>query len=407
MAIKAAQFIHDAQGFVIDRIQTGGVSNLGIPQTKIYETGNYQTVATIRDIPDLSFDIDSFDVSTEIEALIVGKDPTTITTGQQLDFINSIPMDVISPFTAGSGAFNVIEGIVVPYLTVESAAYTMGIGQEASEKFTFRGDSLYYVPGSPYFQSFSLVSGVGPYTLAHTAIQYTESGSTFYVLSACVKNPSTGAYRRLFHGTSADGYSSTSTTITTVTNWQTAGYTVMHVTYGSATAATYNQATHQGVSVKPAAVRPKDICVYVSDGAATPTLGKWSGVQNFSVTRSVTLQNNEEFCNSKYVSIDYDVATVSGSIGVKDVDAATLFSKVAQVANVATNVVVGPFSSLPLEVEVVINDPDTGAAVKTLDIPDARFTIPAMQAKVQTKLEVTFPFDSDGGTLYVYKGAKP
>jgi hypothetical protein len=65
VAIKAGQIIHDAQGFVVDRIQTGGVSNLNIPEEKIYELGNFFTVATIRDIPDLSFDLESLDVSTE------------------------------------------------------------------------------------------------------------------------------------------------------------------------------------------------------------------------------------------------------------------------------------------------------------------------------------------------------
>src|SRR5262249_28229612 len=154
--------------------------------------------------------------------------------------------------------FNIVKGIAVPYLTLESVNYQMGIGQNAQQSFSFRGDSLYYVPGSPYTQSFTL-TGVGPYTLAHTALPYTESGDTFHVLSACVHTTTTNAYHRLFFdATAADGYTDTTTTITLNTDWTSGGaYNLLRVVYGSATAATYLQTVHENVSVKPAAVRPK------------------------------------------------------------------------------------------------------------------------------------------------------
>lgn len=408
MAIKSGQILHDANGFVVDRIQSGGVSNLNIPQEKVYELGNYNSVATVRDIPELSFELESTDVSTEIEAILTGQDPTATVAGDEFDFINHIPLDVISPFKAGNGAFNIVQGIVIPYLTLETVTYRMGVRQNATQSFTLRGDSVYYVPGSPYYETKTLVNNTLTYNLSNTALPYTESGNTIYVLSACVKNPSTGAYRRLFYSsTSSDGYTNTSSTITLNTDWFDEGYTVLHVTYGSTTAATYGSGVHQGTSVKPAAVRAKDICVYVSDGAATPTLLNWSGVQSFECTRQVNLENDEEFCNTKFVSIDYDVADVTGSIVTKDVDADELFSKIAQIANVTTNEIIGPFSSAPLEVEIVISDPDTGDVVKTLYIEDARFTIPSVQGRVQTKLETTFNFTSDGGNLKVYDGARP
>jgi hypothetical protein len=103
VAIKSGQFLHDIHGFVIDRIQSGGVSNLNIPEEKIYELGNYETVGVVRDIPDLSFDLESLDVSTEVEAILVGEDPTAVLDGDEFDFIHALPLDVISPFKAGNG----------------------------------------------------------------------------------------------------------------------------------------------------------------------------------------------------------------------------------------------------------------------------------------------------------------
>ena len=49
MAIKAGQILHDAEGYVIDRIQSAGVGSLNIPEEKIKELGNFNTVATVRD----------------------------------------------------------------------------------------------------------------------------------------------------------------------------------------------------------------------------------------------------------------------------------------------------------------------------------------------------------------------
>lgn len=404
MAIKSGTFIHDIHGFVIDRIQTGGVSNVNIPQTKIYELGNYQTVATIFDIPDLSFDLESLDVSCEIEALLHGVNPSTVVDGDEFDFGTTFPIDVISPFKAGNGAFNIVKGIAVPYLTLDSATYNFGVGQNATEQFTLRGDGIYYIPGSPYYQEFTLVNNTLTYNLSQTAVPYVESGNTLYVLGACVKNASTGAYKRLFFGTDANGYTNTTTSITTITDWFDQGYTKLHVVFGSLTAATYSQAVHATTSVKPAAIRAKDVLMYVGTAGATSTLVRWPGVQSFTVTRRVNLENDEELGNTKYVATDYDVPEVSGSITVRSADVGSLFTIIQQITGTTTTEVSGPLDTPQMEILLQVRDPDTGDILKSWDVPDAKFTIPAPQGRVQTKLDVQIPFTSDGGLLSVFSG---
>jgi hypothetical protein len=382
------------------------VSNLNIPQEKIYELGNYQTVATVRDIPDLTFDVESFDVSTEVEALLVGKDPTTTVNNDLFDFAKAIPWDVLSPFKDQSAAFTIAQGVVVPYLTLESAEYRFGVGQNSTQKFTTRGDSIYYVPGVPKQQSFTLSGGVFTYTFSQTALPYVESGSTLYALSACVKNPATGLYKRLFFG---QDYTNTTTTITTLVDWFAKGYTQLHVTFGTSTAASYLQTVHQDATVKPAAVKGKDIDVYIKDlTQATPVLTRWTGVQSFDVTWRVQLQNDEEFGNHHYLGQDYDVSETSGTIAVKPQDATDMLAKLRAIANVSsTTAIIGPYSSAPLEMELRIKHPDTGVLLKTLYVPDARFTVPAVSDRVQTKLSLSLPFSSDSGVLKVYQGARP
>src|SRR4051812_40454500 len=130
MAIKSGQILHDVNGFVIKRVQTAGPGNLNIPQEKIYELGNDQSVATIHDIPDLSFDLESYDTSTEFETILVGKDPTTFSSSvgsNEIDFVNAVPIDVISPFKSKKGGFDIVKGVAVPYLTLEKVEYRFGL----------------------------------------------------------------------------------------------------------------------------------------------------------------------------------------------------------------------------------------------------------------------------------------
>lgn len=408
MAIKAGQILHVAglgTGYVIDRVQSAGASNLNIPEEKIYELGNYQTVATIRDIPDLSFDLESFDTSCEWEALLCGQDPTTLSAGQEFDFLQSMPLDVISPFKDKGGAFTVIRGVAIPYLNLESLTYRFGVGQSATQSATLRGDGIYYVPGSPYNQEFTITAGANQvYNLANTALSFADGGDTLYALSVCAKNPTTGTYKRLFFG---EDYTNTASAVTVLADMDALGYTKLHVVYGSATAATYLQSVHPSDTVKPAAVRAKDIDVYISDGGATPTLVRWKGVQDFEVTRRVNLDRDEEFGNSHVVAQDYDTADVTGSITVKAEDAEYLFSLIQQVANVSSSEIAGALTSNSLAMELRISHPSTGARLKTLYVSDARIQVPAIQGRVQQKLSVQFPFTSDGGNLKVYNGARP
>lgn len=399
MSIKAGQILHAANGFLVDRIQTGGAGNLNIPKESIYELGNFKTVAIVRDIPDLSFDLETFDVSTEIEALVTGVDPTTVVAGQEFNFDNAKPLDVISPFKAGNNLYGIVKGIAVPYLTVEQSVYRFGVRANATESHTLRGDAIYYIPGTPYYEEFT-AAGTGPYALAHTALPYTESGSTFHVLGLCYL-ATDGTYKRLFHGSD---FTDTTGNFTLVVA-PPAGAKIRAV-YGSATAATYAQSVHPSTAVKPAAVRAKNIDLYVGTTAATPVFSRWTGVQSVELTRRVTLQNDEEFGNVHYVAQDYDTPSVTGRIGLKPLDPGAFFDKVAQIAGVTTSEVAGPNSSVTVPIEVRISHPDTGAVLKTLYVPDARFTAPPVQGRVQQKFETQIDLESDTGSLLVYSGVR-
>lgn len=419
MAIKSGQILHDVNGFVIDRIQTAGPGNLNIPQEKIYELGNDNTVATIHDIPDLSFDLESFDTSTEFEAILVGQDPTTFSSSvgsNEIDFVNAVPLDVVSPFKSKKGGFDIVKGVAVPYLSLERVEYRFGLRQNATQHFTLKGDSIYYTPGQPYYKVFTN-SGVGPYSFDNAAQLYVDGLKNVHALCVTLHDSTgTNVAKRCFFDSSASSgyyYDDDANTFTLAEDFS-ADYDEIHVVYSSATLTSYTDtgnnpnahAVHQGVSVKPAAVRPKDIDVFLSNGAATPTWTRMTGVQSADISRSVNLQNDEEFGNAHYVGQDYETADVTGTIGFKPIDPADLLAKLYAITGVTPGQVMGPNLSTTLGVEIHINHPDTGARLKTIYTPDARFTVPGLQGRVQQKLETSLAFTSDQGLMTVYNGKR-
>lgn len=406
MAIRHGQILHDAHGFVVDRIQSGGVNSLNVPIERVNELGNYQTVATVRDIPDLSFEVQSLDVSTEMEAIALRLDPTATVEGQEFDFNKAIPIDIISPFKAGQGLFAVVAGIALPYLTLENVTYRYGIRSNAEQTFTFKGDSIFYIPGTPYYDQ--AVKSGADYTFDHTALLYNDAvGNDVYAVGVCWYDPATNLYGRLFHG---QDYTDTSAGFTIGGDALALIPTGAIITwcYGSAAAGEYLQAVHQDVSVKPAAVRGRHIDIYVASGA-TPVMQRWTSVQSFEASRRVTLDPNQEFGNSQYVSQDYDVPAVSGNLVVRPRDVTDLFDKINEITNTPSSEIAGALSSQSVAMEARIYDPTATVptVLKTIYCPDARFTPPAIQGRVGQKLEPTLPFESDSGVMLVYQGERP
>lgn len=402
MAIKAGQIIHDAYGFVIDRLQTGGVNSLSINEEKVYELGNFESVATVRDAPDLTFDVESTDVSTELEALMTFVDPLTVVDGAEFDLNDCKSLDIISPFKAAKGVFTTNGGVIIPGLTLEQSTWRGGIRQNHTQSHTFRGDSYFYSDdGSPYYEEFPGDGTTATFGLLHEAKPYNYGGETTFVVGLSVVFAD-GSERRLFRG---DHYTDTANdfTLDDPATDAPAGSTLRAV-YGSVDTNEYPQSVHEGVDIKPAALRHQDIDIYVGDDAATPTLSLWNGVQSFELTRRLTLEKDEEFGNPRAVSQDYDVPEVSGTLTVRPVDLENLYAKVYAISNVARGELAGPLTSVPVPVEIRMTDPNTGLRTKTFYVPDARFQMPGLSSRVQQKQDMPFPFSSDTGTVLIYKG---
>lgn len=415
--VAGAQILTQAGKYILDRIQSAGPSDLTINREKIYELGNDKSLDTIPGIPEVSYSVESFDVSCEFEARLIGKDPTTFPTtpgANEINFKNAVPIDIINLFKSRKNSDDITSGVISPYLTLSSASYRFGVGESASQTFQLNGDMELLVPNQPYIAEIAN-TGVGPYTIPRVADVYNGEGSPIYITSVMLRDETTGASKRIFFDPTGDaGYTNTATTFTLPAD-ESATYNLVCITYSSATRVDYDddgvgpngQIVHEAISVKPAAVRSQHLDVWMGTGGATPTFSRFNSVQNIEATWSVSLENGEELGNPHYTYSEYDVPEVSGSIGIKAMSPQELAQKLSIVTGVPANEIIGPNSSVPVPLEMRVYNPlNRSQILKTIYIPDARFDLPGFTGQVQSRLENTLSWSSDSGEMFVYNGAR-
>lgn len=408
MAIKGGQILHTASGFLVDRIQTAGVSSLNINEERIEELGNYLAIGTIRDIPDLSFEVETYDMSTALENILTGRDETFSTPGTELDLVGNYTLiDILSPFKAGPSGTDIIKSIAIPALNLESLSYSFSLTDPCTLSATLRGDSLFYSPGDVYREhfdgdgivtAFTLGAGTGGTGETGPSLKTIIDGEDYWVLGVTYDDQVSGVVRQ-FQGANFD-YTATSTIVTFNTAPVTGTENVV-IVYAHPTLQTYAQGVHD--STVPIAVRGRDIEIIVADsGGGNPV--NWTGIQSGSVDWRVTLERDEEFNNPNVVSQDFDIPEVSGSLSLKPSDATSLWDKIMQAAGISTSdEVANATNDVPeLDLEIIIKDPADGTTLKTLICPDAKFTMPTITGSVGSKVETDFAWTSVGGVLEIY-----
>lgn len=161
-------------------------------------------------------------------------------------------------------------------------------------------------------------------------------------------------------------------------------------------------------TVKPAAIRGRDIDIYIGpafpDGtdAATARGTKRGGGQSVDVDWRVTLQNDEEMGNYHYVDTDFDVPQVSGNLTFRPSGPQSILTLMRDLSGETTGTRSVQAQDSPLlDVQIALKNPADGTVLKRLRVPDARFTLPGYNARVQQKLDLQTSFQSDQGILQV------
>lgn len=411
MPIKAADVIHTGRGStLLSRLQNVGPGGLQIPTEIIKETGNYKSVAVLRDVPDLSFTMNSFDISTAIEQLLTGTDTVT-DDGIDMTFMSALSiLGQVKPGATDAAPFGIVRSIAAPLLFPERLSYRMAVQQTSTLDVTLRGSSIFYNPG-PSFQQITAGSGVASQAviLSHAAGLYTKNGTDTRVLSVSVdgKRFEEGTDFTVGEATPGDPY-----TVTTVTFTDAIATTsLITIVYFSDASLSFLQAAHPLAADLPAANKGKDVRVYVgstydpTDVAASAAY-RWSGVQSVTVDLTNTIVKDYELGATDPVTVEpQDVPSLSGTVTIRARSAEELYTRLRQITGVTdVDKAIGPDNAVELPLDVVLLDA-SGTTFKRLHIADARFSLPGYSAQVGQRVDFDLQWTSDSGGLTVFNDA--
>ena len=249
MAVRGGDIIHVGNDVVlVDRLQTAGPGNVNVRQEQIYELGNYRSVGSVSDIPELTFNLESFDVSCEMEAFLLRK---PVATTHVYDPTRARLVNIKTAFKPGKAAdnaFDTVNSAGIPALRLESLEYRFGVGnQNATQTVSLRGDSLYYSPGTTYIQEEAGTNAAGQtIALDQPAYEIIESGIARRTLAI------TAGDRRLVPGQdyteNVTGIANGAGTVTVTIREAVPVTETISVMYASPTTEVFPQSVHAAVS---------------------------------------------------------------------------------------------------------------------------------------------------------------
>ena len=417
MAIRGGQILHlGGSATIIDRLQSAG-ADVNIGTDTIREIGNYLNVDKVSQDPEITFSMETFDVSTEAEALLSGRldSANADADGTEYRFSEFKALNIISPWKseAAGSAGTVDGGVVLPGYEATKASYRFGVEDNAGVTFELSGNDQYLARFVPVNQRVTF-GGVSPSaatsaSAAKHRVGGYNSGETKYVLGV-VKNGEVQIDGTDFTVTPSAGTAAEIATVTfTVT--PSSGDEVEIAYFAPGVTASFPQTIHPAATVKPGAVRGRDIKAYLhlpASGYEASGRVRLPGVQSITAdaTKNTTLER--EMGTLLPIGRTVESVDVTGEMGVHPAGQTAFFKLMRQITGVDAVEVVGVINDFPIGLEIeILNPRDRSEVLKTLFVSDAKFQVPGTPARVGAVVDFSVKWESREGELYVYKAAKP
>lgn len=416
MTILAGTILHVGGNNIIDRLQSAGFGNTKMPIEPIREVGNLNIVDKVPGEPDFTFTLESFDVSTEIEAWLTGSvgdgtpsgapgssDPAG--TEYPIDGVHTQFVNITSPWRDPlSSAGNIVAGHIVPGYFPTKISYKYGVKENASESVELAGSTFYY-HAAPPVEKYATGDGVTTTftTGADQAVPYREygvGGTTFRSIFGVIVN---GVLQTKNIDYSTAPTDSANPAVASITFFKApASGATIKFCYFTTSSRQFPPSLNATAVVKPAAVRGRNICVFLGSGASAAQLGQ---VQSATVEYTVKGQVERELCSYEVTGYTVLETDVTGSIVIRSRDITHLFNTLATTTGLAQSEVYGWLNINPIPMSIKIQNPKNPAVIlKTLYVSDAMFDMPDPGVKVNQPIDFTFSFQSQSGTFKVYKG---
>lgn len=415
MAVPSSSILHVAGNSVINRIQSANLQG-DVPTEKIREVGNREVVDIVPGDLDSTWSVETFDVSTEFEAWLSGAEPGAGVgsaaspgfddpEGTEYSFIDMAGrmINIPAPWKLDkSGAVGTVgAGHLLPAQSLTRISYRFGTTDNATQSADLAGGAFYYALFAPVEQ---IEEGDGA-----TKVFVTDDS----VIHHRVGGPGSTNYRSVF-GVLVDGVGQLEGADYTVTGGG-AGPTGAPATitfseapdngadvrfcYFSAAAKAYPQSVHKSALVLPAAVRGRDIEIYLEDVLV-------GGVQSVEIEGTVEGEVTRQMGTAEPIDRSVTGTDVTGTVTIRSRDIDTFFNTLSEVTGVDRSEVFGYLNQENRDLKVKIKHPKTGAVLKTLWVPEATFKVPSTPAQVNTDTDFPFAFDSATGDFVAVKGDK-
>ena len=417
MAIRGGQILHlGGSATIIDRLQSAG-ADVNIGTDTIREVGNYLNVDKVSQDPDITFSMETFDVSTEAEALLSGRldDANADADGTEYLFSEFKALNIISPWKdeAAGSAGTVDGGVILPGYEATRASYRFGVEDNAGVTFEVSGSDQYLARFVPQNEILAYGGGSPSAQISASAVLHRvggyDSGEQKYILGV-VKNGQTQIDGTDYTITPSAG-AGAEKAVVTFADAPSASDKVEVAYFASAVTASFPQTIHPTTTVKPGAVRGRDIKAYFqlpASGYEASGRVRLPGVQSVTVDAQKQTTLEREMGTLLPIGRTTESVDVTGDMGVHPAGQAAFFKLMRQITGVDALEVVGVLNDFPIGLEIeILNPKDRSVTLKTLYVNDAKFQVPGTPARAGAVVDFTINWESKDGELYIYKGAKP
>lgn len=409
MSVHAGSILHIAGQNVIDRIQSAGLGDVRLPIETIREVGNREVVDKVPGEPDFTFTMESFNVSTELEAWLTGSLGSAASAsspgagdaaGTEYDWLDCQFVNIASPWKdPTTGSAGVVEaGHLIPGYYPTRIRYRFGVTDNATQEVELAGGSFFYGKFAPREEYFTGTGGVGPFTTSDATIHYRKGGSggtTYRDVFGVIVN---GELQSEDVDYTVSGGNGSPAAVTFLTGHEPASGANIRVAYFTSAAKAYPQTVHASVLVTPGAVRGRNIHVYLNGV-------KLGGIQTAELEATVDGEVERELGTEDVVGRVINGTDCNGTLTIRSKDADAFFDVLNRITGVATSEIFGWFNEHTVDLQIRIENPkNPGTIIKTLRVEDAKFQPPGTPARVNAATDFAINFESNDGTFKAVKG---
>lgn len=385
------------------------------------ETGNNLVVGKVLTEADFNFQMTSWDTNCDMMALLEGKTGDIAASHgpahsdaakTRYRWENASYVNIASPWKVNTGTQggNIGSGVLIPSYFPSALNYKFGVKSMAEQVVTLRGGAYFMNYGGYPIEEIAKGTGEAvSFETKETAavLRVGGHGSTEYqhIFGVLVNGEiQLNNVDYVEEGGAKPGEAATKVKIKFAK--APPAEAVVRFMYFSTEAHALNQTVHESTITSPAAVRGRDIEIFVGkigEGAV-----KIHGIQDISLEATCTGEILREM--GTYDPIGYAVTgtDTNGQISMQPQNQEAFYKAISEMTGLELTDVIGYINQYPIPLTMVINNPSSrGSVLKSIYVEDAIFQPPGSTVKVNTVSTFPIRWESLEGTFSEFKESLP